>query len=215
MIKCILFDLDGTLTNPEEGITNSVAYSLNYFGINVDDKSQLRKFIGPPLKQSYMNFYGFDSDKADLAVSKYREYFAPKGIFENEVFDGIDNLLNMLNNNGIILAIATSKPTIYAKDIIKHFKLDKYFKDVYGSELDGRRTDKAEVIEYALNNIGIDRENVIMIGDRSHDIIGANKNGIKSIGVLLGFGSKEELQNADYIAKNVEDIYDIINKINN
>lgn len=215
MIEYILFDLDGTLTNPERGITNSVAYSLKFFGIDVDDKSELRKFIGPPLKQSYITFYNFDDEKADEAVAKYREYFAPKGLYENEVFDGIPELLQCLKDRGYRLAVATSKPTVYSEKICEHFNLSKYFDKIIGSELDGRRTNKAEVIQYAVDSLKINRENCIMIGDRLHDMIGSKQNGIKAIGVTFGFGSKQELieNGADYIAETVAEIGNIIKNI--
>lgn len=212
-IKYIFFDLDGTLTDPKEGITNSVAYSLEYFGIYIENKDTLCKFIGPPLKHSYMSFYGFDSEKADLAVAKYREYFAPKGLFENRVYEGIPELLQSLKNKGYKLAVATSKPYVYSVPILKHFDLYKYFDFVSGSELDGRRTDKSEVIKYALDNLNLKNDEVVMIGDREHDIIGAVKNEIKSIGVLWGYGGRDEFEKsgADYIADNISDILQLVN----
>ena len=217
MIKYILFDLDGTLTDPMEGITNSVAYSLKCFGIETENKRELCKFIGPPLKFSYMNFYGFDSDKAEKAVGKYREYFAPKGKFENKVYDGIYELLDYLKNIGYRLAVATSKPYVYSVDILKHFNLYDYFDFVAASELDGRRTDKAEVIAYGLNNLGITSNDAIMIGDRKHDIIGAKKNNVKSIGVLWGYGGIEELKEAEahYIVSDIKELKEILTKLRN
>lgn len=211
-MKYILFDLDGTLTDPKEGITNSVAYALEYFGIHTENKDALCKFIGPPLKNSFMNFYGFDSEQGDIAVAKYREYFAPNGKFENSVYKGIPQLLQKLKDSGYKLAVATSKPQIYSIDILKHFDLYKYFDFVSGSELDGRRCDKAEVIKYALDNLKIDSKDAVMIGDREYDMIGAAKNNVKAIGVTYGYGSKEELleKGAYSIAENVEDIFDLI-----
>ncbi len=212
MINYVFFDLDGTLTDPKEGITNSVAYSLEYFGIHTEDNDNLCKFIGPPLKHSYMTFYNFDSDKADIAVKKYREYFAPKGLYENKVYKDIPQLLQKLKYKGFKLAVATSKPYVYAVEILNHFDLHKYFDFVSGSELDGRRTNKADVIKYALDNLNISADNAIMIGDREHDIIGAAKNGVKSIGVLYGYGSREEFEKSGtvHIAENVKDIWNII-----
>ena len=213
MDKYILFDLDGTVTDPETGITLSVAYALNYFGIEVDDVSSLRKFIGPPLHDSFIDFYGFSKEKAMEAVDKYRERFAVTGIFENEPYDGIHQLLAELKAAGYTLAIASSKPEVFTKRIIEHFELSPYFTEVCGSELDGRRTDKAEVISYALEKLGSPAaENVVMVGDRKHDIIGAKKNGLTSVGVLYGFGDEAELQDAgaDYIAATVKEIGSII-----
>lgn len=207
-LKYIFFDLDGTLTNPAEGITNSVAYALQYYGISVSDKTQLYKFIGPPLAQSFTDFYGFSPDKAKEAVEKYREYFADTGIFENKVYEHIPEVLEKLKNAGFSLAMATSKPEVFAKRIADKFELTKYFDFIGGSLLDNSRTDKGEVIEYVLKSLKADREKTIMIGDRSHDIIGAKKCSVKSLGVLYGFGSLDELKTAgaDYIAETPKEL---------
>lgn len=197
MAKYILFDLDGTLTDPKEGITKSVQYALKKHGINVTNRDELCSFIGPPLKDSFINEFGFDKYTADAAVAGYREYFSDKGIFENEVYDGITEMLQVLHNAGRVLILATSKPWVYAEKILKHFKLHDYFSFIGGSELNGDRTKKSEVIEYALAQCGIsDLDNAVMVGDRKHDIIGAKTVGISSIGVLYGYGSYEELTNA-------------------
>ncbi len=213
MKKYILFDLDGTVTDPEVGITLSVAYSLKHFGIEVEDVRSLRKFIGPPLHESYIDFYGFSREKAMEAVKKYRERFAETGIFENEPYEGIHQLLSKLKDAGFTLAIASSKPEVFTKRIIEHFDLSPYFTEVCGSELDGNRTNKAEVITYALEKLGSPSpESVVMIGDRHHDIVGAKKNGLTSIGVLYGFGDEAELREAgaDHIAATVQEIGEII-----
>lgn len=213
MTKYILFDLDGTVTNPEVGITLSVAYALRHYGIEVEDVRSLRKFIGPPLHDSFIDFYGFSREKAMEAVDKYRERFADIGIFENEPYDGIHKLLAGLKDAGYTLAIASSKPEVFTKRIIEHFELSPYFTHVCGSELDGRRTDKAEVITYALEKLGSPKaENVVMVGDRKHDILGAKKNGLTSIGILYGFGDEAELREAgaDYIAATVQEIGEIV-----
>lgn len=201
--KYIFFDLDGTLTNPAQGITNSVAHALKYYGISVSDKTQLYKFIGPPLAQSFSEFYGFSPDKAKEAVDKYREYFADTGIFENKVYDYIPEVLSKLKKAGFSLAMATSKPEVFAKRIADKFELTQYFDFIGGSLLDNSRTDKGEVIEYVLSSLKADREKTIMVGDRSHDILGAKKCSVKSVGVLYGFGNREELEKAgaDYIAE--------------
>ena len=140
--KYILFDLDGTLTDPKEGITKSVAYALKHFGIDVEDLDTLCKFIGPPLKDSFMQYYGLSEDDAHLAVEKYREYFEPCGMFQNKVYDGVENLLKELKTSGKEIVLATSKPGVYAQKILEHFHLDSYFSYVAGSELDGRRVKK-------------------------------------------------------------------------
>lgn len=211
----VLFDLDGTLTDPGEGITNSVAYALKKYGINVDDKTQLYSFIGPPLHESFEKYYGFSKEESLKAVDCYREYYRDKGIFENSVYDGVVSLLKMLSDNGKKIILATSKPEVFAKRILEHFSLNGYFEFAAGANLDGTRTNKADVIEYALESCGItDKDSVVMVGDREHDIIGANKNGIDSIGVLFGYGSREELENAGatYIAETVEEIAKFIKK---
>ncbi len=213
----ILFDLDGTLTNPEEGITKAVSYALSHFGID-EPLDSLKRFIGPPLRVSFSEYYGFSKEDAETAVSKYREVYSIKGLYQNEVYDGIDTLLNTLKQNSKTLFVATSKPTIYAKKILKHFNLLDYFTFVGGCELDGTRDQKSEVIAYVIeqNNL-TDLSKVIMIGDRKHDIIGAKENNLASIGVLYGFGDMDELKsaNADFIAKDTAEIAGIILNANN
>lgn len=205
----ILFDLDGTLTDPAAGITNSVLYALKKFGIEVDDRSELHKFIGPPLWDSFEKYYGFSKDEAKTAVEYYREYFREKGMFENLVYDKIEYLLKLLKDKGMILIVATSKPEVFARQILEHFGLAEYFTYIAGSNLDGTRVKKGEVIKFALESCGImDLSKAIMVGDREHDIIGAKEAGIKSIGVLFGYGDRNELENAgaDFIAETVSDI---------
>jgi len=212
----ILFDLDGTITDPKEGITKSVQYSLKNFGIIVDDADTLTHFIGPPLRDSYKKYYGFSDAETETAVAKYREYFSEKGIFENTLYSGMDILLKNLHDAGKQLIIATSKPTIYAKQILEYFKIDLYFDFVSGSELDGRRSKKSEVIQYALDNMNISStEKAIMIGDREHDIIGANEIGMDNIGVLYGYGNLQELTDAGvtYIAKSVCHLSELFTQI--
>ena len=207
--KYILFDLDGTLTEPKEGITKSVAYALKYYGIHVEDLDTLCPFIGPPLKESFMKFYGFDDAKAEEAVEKYREYFRPHGVYENEMYEGIPELLQMLKKQGKVIVLATSKPTVFANIILEHFHLKSYFDCIVGSELDGTRVRKDEVITYALQQMCIrDKREVVMIGDREHDILGAKANGLASIGVLYGHGNLEELQKAgaDKIVETVQEL---------
>lgn len=212
MFDTVLFDLDGTLTNPGKGITNSVAYSLKKFGIEVEDKNELYKFIGPPLYESFMKYYGFSKEKAETAVSYFREYFRDTGIFENEVYEGIENLLNELRSSGRKIILATSKPEEFAKRILAHFGLDKYFDFAAGATMDSSRVKKGDVIAYALSESGCSPDNAVMIGDKMHDIQGAKENGLASIGVLFGYGSREELENAgaDFIAETVEDIMKFI-----
>ena len=204
-----LFDLDGTLTEPKVGITKSVAYALAYYGIHVEDLDSLCPFIGPPLKESFMKYYGFDDAKAEEAVEKYREYFRPHGVYENEVYAGAPEMLKELHTMGKTLVLATSKPTVFANIILEHFGLAPYFSVVVGSELDGTRVNKEEVIACALKEAGItDKSLAVMIGDRKHDMLGAKKNGLDAIGVLYGHGSYEELEahGADVIVETVEEL---------
>lgn len=209
----ILFDLDGTLTDPAVGITNSVMHALKKYGITVEDRCELYKFIGPPLHESFERFYGFSREEALRAVDYYREYYRDRGIYENIVYNGVEDMLRKLYEGGKKIILATSKPEIFAREILRYFNLEKYFYYSAGANLDGSRTDKAEVIEYALREGNVqDISTAVMVGDREHDIIGANKNGIDSIGVLFGYGSREELENAGvkYIVEDVDDLSEII-----
>jgi len=213
MYRYVLFDLDGTLTDPGLGITNSVMYALKQFGIEVDDRASLYKFIGPPLVDSFQRYYGFSAEESRQAVARYREYFAPKGLYENEVYDGVPELLSALRNGGFKILLATSKPEAFAIEILKHFDLYSYFDFVAGATMDGTRMKKADIITYALEGFGIsDLSAAIMVGDREHDIIGAKENGLDSIGVLYGYGDLEEHKQAGatYIAERPADILTII-----
>lgn len=212
MFKTILFDLDGTLTDPAEGITNSVAYALEKYGIKVEDRKSLYTFIGPPLNDSFMKYYGFSAEKAMDAIMVYREYFREKGIFENEVYDGIPELLARIKETGRKIVLATSKPEEFAVRILEHFDLMKYFDVVAGASMDEKRNKKGDVIKYAMEKGGFTAEEAVMIGDREHDIYGAKENGLMSIGVLFGFGSEDELKQAgaDYIAASVEEIFELL-----
>ena len=213
MYNTILFDLDGTLTDSEPGIINSIEYALKKYDIEMENKADLRKFLGPPLKESFKQFCGFSEEKAEQAVEFYREYFRARGIFENTVYEGIVELLEALKAQNKKLIVATSKPEPFTYRILEHFDLMKYFDFVAGSNMDNTRCKKDEVIAYALNSCGItDLQSVVMIGDREHDIIGANKVGIVSIGVLYGYGDLQELEaaGATYIAKDTTEIYEIV-----
>ncbi len=218
----VLFDLDGTLTDPKEGITKCVQYALADFGIIEPDLDVLTCFIGPPLLQSFREYYGFDEAEATRAVAKYRERFSTIGLFENSVFDGVHEMLARLKDKGKVICLATSKPAVYAQKIIEKYGVDKYFDIVVGSELDGRRTNKAEVIEEVLRRaadelVGNDqseynkqietiREKAVMVGDRHHDIDGAKACRMESIGVRFGYAEPGELEKAGatYIVDTVE-----------
>lgn len=214
----ILFDLDGTLTDPKVGITTCVQYALASFGVEEPSLDKLTPFIGPPLKDSFKEFYGFDDDQAEAAVAKYRERFKDTGIFENQVYKGIPEMLKKLKAAGKKLAVASSKPTVFVERILEHFSIRRYFDVVVGSELDGTRTDKAEVIEEALGQLYSSRKegealfavkrNTLMVGDRKFDVEGAKKEGVTSVAVTYGYGSMEELKaaKADYIVRSVEEL---------
>ena len=205
----LLFDLDGTVTDSQLGITRSAAYALERFGIHVEDPSTLKFFVGPPLHDTFRDHYGFSAEDADRAVATYREYYRDKGIFENEVYEGIPQLLSELNDAGKTVILATSKPEIFARQILEHFSLSRYFSYLSGAELDGVRNNKDEVIEHALAISGItDRSKCVMIGDRKHDVIGAKKTGIASLGVLYGYGDRAEHEaaGADVIAEDMAEL---------
>ncbi len=211
--RCCLFDLDGTLTDPAEGITNSVMYALEKYNIHVADRSELYPFIGPPLVDSFKKYFGFSGEQAVQAVAYYREYFRDAGIFENRLYEGIPDLLEKLRSKGVTVALATSKPYEFAIRILKHFDLYPYFDHFGAATMDGRISRKEDVIADLLARLGgIDRSSVLMIGDRDQDIIGAKKNGLESVGVLWGYGSREELQGAgaDYVVGKPEDILALI-----
>jgi len=211
-MKNILFDLDGTLTDPKDGIINSIIYSLGKLGINETDTKVLESFIGPPLRDSFLLRYHLSEELADNAINYYREYFSEKGIFENEIYPGVKALLDKLYNQKYNLFIATSKPTFYAEKIIKYFKLDIYFKNVVGSNLDNTRTDKSEIISHIVSTENLNVKESIMIGDRKHDIIGANNNLLKSIWVSYGYGSFDEIEsyNPNYIVNDCKELQSII-----
>lgn len=211
--KYIFFDLDGTLTDPMTGITRSVQYALKSYGIEEPDLEKLTPFIGPPLKDSFMKYYGFSEEKATEAIGRYREYFAVTGIFENQVYDGIPEMLQNLRDAGKTLLVATSKPEVFAEQILEHFHLRDYFAFVGGASMDEVRVKKEDVIAYVMDTVGIcDRNTAVMIGDREHDILGARKNQMDSIGVLFGYGSREELEEAgaDAIAGTVKELESIL-----
>ncbi len=215
MYKYILFDLDGTLTDPGMGITNSVTYALRKMGVEPPEREKLYPFIGPPLTESFMKYYGFSSEKAEKAVECYREYFREKGIFENEVYEGVTELLAALKAEGKVIILATSKPEEFAVKILEHFDLIGYFDHICGATMDGKISKKGDVIAYALKKAEItDKTAALMVGDRAQDIIGAKANGLDSMGVLFGYGDREELETAgaEYIAEAVGDVLGQVDK---
>ena len=210
----VLFDLDGTLTDPGEGIVNSVLYALNKYGIKVDDKKSLCKFIGPPLLVSFSTYYGFSEEKSREAIAFYREYYKDKGINECKLFDGIRELLESLKDAGYKVALATSKPELFAHIVLQNYDIHKYFDFIGGATIDEKtRYTKEHVIEYVLSNIEEkDRSKIVMIGDRCFDINGAKAYNLDSIGVTFGYGSYNELKeaNATYIVNTPKEIENIL-----
>ncbi len=197
--KNILFDLDGTLTDPALGITNSILYAMKKFKLPLIPREELYVFIGPPLLSSFQKHFGVTADESKIMLTYYREYFSDKGLFENTVYPHIEDSLKNLKERGHQLYLATSKPEPYAKKILAHFNLDLYFSFIGGSTLEETRTEKDEVIRYVMEKNNLDPHETLMVGDRSYDIIGAHQCGLKAMGVLYGYGDQKELQNADFI----------------
>ncbi len=213
MKKYILFDLDGTLTDSAPGIMNSIRYTLRRYNLPDMADSELCRFIGPPLMVSFSKYLGFDEEKSAEAVSVYREYFAEKGLFENSVYEGIPEALASLQEKGFVLAVSTSKPEVYAKRILERFDLAKHFAAICGIPLGEEGMSKAQVIKTTLEKLGAsDKSAVLMVGDRDYDVKGASLNGIECMGVLFGYGSRDELESAGAVcvAKTPTDMANLI-----
>ena len=210
--QLILFDLDGTLTDPKEGITKSFRFALEKLGYPEEDLDELEKVIGPPLWDSFQDYYGMTREQADLGVQYYRERYRDVGKFENILIEGIPELLWELKAAGKQLALATSKPTDYSIEILQHFEIDQPFDQMIGSNLDGTRINKDEIIQHVLSLFDIPAENIVMIGDRKHDIIGAKAHEIDSIGVLFGYGSRQEFEQhgATIIVETVDELKQVL-----
>ncbi|HEM5210089.1 TPA: HAD family hydrolase [Streptococcus suis] len=208
MYQTILFDLDGTLTDSGQGILNSVAYALEKMGIEEPDTANLNRFIGPPLYESFSRFYQLSPEDTQSAVDAFRVYFKEKGMFENQLYPGIIPLLEELRTAGKTLVIATSKPEIFAKQILEHFGIAHYFDVIAGASLDSSRISKADVIGYAINQLEAFPKHAVMIGDREHDIEGARMHQLPAIGVLYGYGSKQEFEKAGatMIVETIQDL---------
>ena len=215
MWNTVLFDLDGTLTDSGEGIMNCVAYALKKeFSIETEHPEELRVFVGPPLKEMFMEYAHLNGAEADRAVAAYRERYTAKGIFENRLYDGIAPMLSALRQQHFTLALASSKPEHFCREILRYFGIEGYFTEVVGSEMNGGRTKKADVIEEALRRLGMSehRDEVVIVGDRSYDIDGAGQAGIASIGVTYGYGSRAELEKAwpDCIVDTPQEIVNVL-----
>lgn len=209
----VLFDLDGTLTDSQDGILNSIEYMLASYGICAESWEALRPWLGPPLKESLMKYYQFPEKKALEGVDKYREYFDRQGIFENQVYPGVVSMLEALTASGHKLYLATSKPEIAARRVMEHFDLARYFTFIGGATQDDSRVRKADVIRYVMETAGItDVSQAVMVGDREHDVYGAKEHGLETIGVLYGYGSREELTGAgaEYLAETAMDIVGLV-----
>lgn len=215
-MKYVLFDLDGTITDPKEGITKSVQFALKKFNIEVRDLDSLCPFIGPPLSQSFEDFYGFSHELAVEAVKEYRVYYSKQGIFECTLYDGIKELLEELHNMGIKVILATSKPEKFAIQLLEHFDILKYFDVVAGSDMEGNRVEKADVIFHAINCISdFEPSEAVMVGDRKFDYIGADKFKIPCVLIGYGYGEMEELKNCKpaAIKKTVKELRDYLIKL--
>ena len=214
MYKYVLFDLDGTITEPFEGITNCIVYALEHLGIKVEDRNELRPFIGPPLFDQFKAQFHFDDDKARAAVAKYRERYSAVGWKECSINEGTEELLKSLKAAGKTVALATSKPEKFAEKILEHFGLAKYFDFIGGAELnEAGRTKKSDIIAYVKENLGIKNPaEAIMVGDRFYDAEGAREQGLDTVGVLCGYGSREEFEGCGvaYIAENMKEVLSVI-----
>ncbi len=216
MFDIILFDLDGTLTDPKLGITSCVQHALEAIGQPEPDNDKLIPFIGPPLKEMFMSHCNVDEATGEFLVSKYRERFSTVGMFENEIYDGIKELLTSLKQAGKKIALATSKPQVFSEKILEHFGIKDLFDVIVGSELNGKRTNKADVIKEVIEQFGeeFNVNRAVMVGDRKYDVIGAGEYNIKTIGVTYGYGGTDELTEAgaDYIAESVTELKTLLLK---
>ena len=212
MYRVILFDLDGTLTESGEGITRSVQYALEKIGKPEEDREKLKVFVGPPLLEQFMNYAGLDEETARRAVEYYRERYKKQGIFENELYPGVEQMLRELREKGFRLAVASSKPEYFVTQILEYFHINQYFEQIVGSGLDGSRSSKAEVIEETLARLQMSdhRQDVLMVGDRKYDVLGAREAGLSCLAVSYGYGSVEELEAAEplKIVDSTEEILD-------
>ena len=214
MYQYLLFDLDGTLTNPKEGITKSVQYALRHFGIEVADPDTLTPYIGPPLIPSFMEFHGLTQEQALEALQVYRKRFESVGLFENEVLDGVPEMLCSLKQKGRYVAVASSKPEAYVRMILEHFDLLQFFDEVVGASMDEKLSAKKDIIGEALRRMGKSPgdQDVLMVGDRMHDVEGAKLCGLDSLGVYTGFAPEGELEEAGatYVFHTIKEMADFL-----
>lgn len=213
MYKYLLFDLDGTLVDTSEGILKSAQFALREMGIEEPDINRLKHFIGPPLKDTFINMYRMSDLKAVEATAAFRRYYNQEGKFQCRLYDGITDMLHKLKESGYSLFVATSKPTVFSRDILKFLNIECYFEGIVGSNLDNTRSKKVEIIQYILTEYGIeDKSQVVMIGDKSHDLIGAVQAGVSGVGVSFGFGTKEELCSVSHriIVDSAEELFEYL-----
>jgi phosphoglycolate phosphatase len=207
-IENIFFDLDGTLTDSKKGIINSLLFALKQLNIEEHSINELDTFIGPPLRTSFKTRYNLSDDIAEKAIDFYREYFSEKGIFENELYSGVEDLLKSLFEKKYHLFLATSKPTFFADKVLVHFNIKKYFTGILGTKSDNFQIDKTEIISQLVSAYSLNPSNSVMIGDREHDITGGKNNSMKTIAVLYGYGSRAELlsHNPDYLVRTCDEL---------
>jgi len=209
----VLFDFDGTVADTGMGIFNGVYHVLDAFGIEPPEADELRYFIGPPLHDSFKTVLGFDAETCDSAIIKYREYYSSKGIFELTIYDGMEDLFRKLKSKNIKVGIASTKPEVFLHRIVDYFNLKEIFDVVEGSDITNMNSDKTEIILRAIEKMNLtEGSKVLMAGDRHYDINGAKGAGIDSVGVLFGYGSREEIidAGANYLAEIPEDIFKIV-----
>ena len=212
----LFFDLDGTLTDSMPGITRAVQYALRHYGIEVEDINVLKPFVGPPLQDSFREYYNFSEKDAMDAVPVFRVYYTSKGWLENEPYEGVEEMLKTLKESGRKLYVATSKPEWMAKQVLEHFKLAEYFEFIGGADDDTNREKKDDVIRYVMESCGLtEKESIVMVGDRRHDIMGAHKTGLEAVGVLYGYGDREELENAgaEWITETTSSLLELLRSL--
>lgn len=212
MIDTVLFDLDGTIADSFEGISDSILYALDKLGVPAPPRDSLKSFVGPPLFDEFRRRFAMDDDTAREAVRLYREYYPKKGIYEQSPINGAEELLRTLRDRGITVCLATSKPQEYAEKILEFFKFENYFDNITGATFDGKISAKADVIALALRQTGAKPENTLMVGDRFYDVEGAHACKVRCVGVLCGFGSRAELEScgADYISEDLAGVAEIV-----
>ena len=215
MYDLVLFDMDGTLVDSQEGIINSIVYALDFFNIKVDDTNSLKVFLGPPLRDMFNKMFGFEGERLERVVARYREHLSDRGLYEGELYPGIVETLATLREKGVKMAVATAKATVFAEEMLEHYNIAKYFDSIVGCELDGRRSEKSEIIACVLDELDGGRTaKPVMIGDRKFDILGAKAHGIPSVGCLWGYGDEAELAEAGatYLVKSPKEILDLVLK---